>query len=57
MTSKESDTANRSDESDECLVRCEDAFERCETDGRGFSRCKEIHSGCITGCDSSMMTY
>ncbi len=57
MKTKEEDEANRSEETGECLARCEAAFERCETDGRGFSRCNEIHSGCITGCDSRMVTY
>jgi hypothetical protein len=40
----------------ECLMRCETDFERCASGGVAFSDCNELHTGCITGCDSSIMT-
>lgn len=41
----------------ECLRRCEETFEKCESSGAAFKDCNEIHSGCITGCDSSIVTH
>jgi len=47
---------NGSNDTGECLTRCEIAFERCESSGTAYKDCNEIHTGCITGCDSSIVT-
>ena len=53
---EEIDRDNAGEGAAECLRRCEETFERCESSGVAYRDCNEIHSGCITGCDSTLPT-
>ena len=53
---EETDREDNDEGTAECLRRCEITFEKCESSGIPYRDCNEIHSGCITGCDSSLST-
>jgi hypothetical protein len=40
----------------ECLKRCEEALDSCISSGAASSNCDEIYNGCVTGCESDVVT-